>query len=239
MRESVNKRSRPWEPSQGSRLVTRIRVSDHPHPPPDEFVRVSGSHWKNRRGPERLHRGDRMSRIVISAHPDSSAREHSARRAIAHVFLTALVALLATTALTSAAWPVLSSDRPEGFGPSPGTDWPIGSLATGTVLPSVETDPSHHDGDTADDTAIWIHPTDPSLSLVIGDDKDGGLMVWGLDGKEVQYVDGPGYNNLDLRYNVPLAGTFSTGRSHSTVALVGVSDAGESQVDFFKVNPGT
>jgi 3-phytase len=180
-----------------------------------------------------------MSRTVISAHPNSSAREHSARRAIAHVFLTALVALLATRALTSAAWPVLSSDRPEGFGPSPGTDWPIGSLATGTVLPSVETDPSHHDGDTADDTAIWIHPTDPSLSLVIGDDKDGGLMVWGLDGKEVQYVDGPGYNNLDLRYNVPLAGTFSTGGAHTTVALVGVSDAGESQVDFFKVNPGT
>ena len=39
------------------------------------------------------------------------------------------------------------------------------------VQPTVETEPSHHSGDTADDMAIWIHPTDPSLSLVIGDDK--------------------------------------------------------------------
>ena len=45
------------------------------------------------------------------------------------------------------------------------------------VLPSDETSPSRHPGDTADDSAIWIHPTDPALSTVIGDDKGGGLMV--------------------------------------------------------------
>ncbi|UCF20284.1 MAG: phytase [Gemmatimonadota bacterium] len=110
---------------------------------------------------------------------------------------------------------------------------------TVTVQATVETDPSHHSGDTADDMAIWIHPTDPSLSLVIGDDKDGGLMVWGLDGRELQYVDGTNYNNLDLRYNFPLVGQFSGGAAHQTVALVGVGDELGEQIDLFKVNPST
>lgn len=110
---------------------------------------------------------------------------------------------------------------------------------TATVAPTVETDPSHHSGDTADDLAIWIHPSDPSLSLVIGDDKDGGLMVWSMDGRELQYLPGTNYNNLDLRYNFPLAGRFSDGSAHRTVALLGVGDESGGQVDFFKVNPGT
>jgi myo-inositol-hexaphosphate 3-phosphohydrolase len=108
-----------------------------------------------------------------------------------------------------------------------------------TVLPTVETDPSHHSGDTADDAAIWIHPTDPSLSLVVGDDKDGGLMVYGLDGRELQYVEGTNYNNLDLRYNFPLAGQFSNGAAHQQVALVAVGDELGKQIDFFKVNAAT
>ncbi len=106
-----------------------------------------------------------------------------------------------------------------------------------TVLPTVETDPSHHTGDTADDSAIWIHPTDTSLSLVIGDDKNGGLMVWGLNGKEIQYVAGTNYNNLDLRYNFPLVGRFSNSTSHQTVALLGVGNELGNKIDFFKVNP--
>jgi 3-phytase len=110
---------------------------------------------------------------------------------------------------------------------------------TATVVPTVETDPSHGSGDTADDMAIWVHPSDPSLSLVIGDDKDGGLMVWGLDGKELQYVEGTKYSNVDLRYNFPLAGRFSSGTAHQAVALVGVGDESGRRVDFFKVNPGT
>ena len=113
------------------------------------------------------------------------------------------------------------------------------AFAATVVQPVVETDPSPSAGDTADDSVIWIHPTDPSLSLVIGDNKDGGLMVWGLDGKQLQYVNGTLYNNIDLRYNFPLSGSFSNGTSHTHVALVGVGDEGNSETDFFKVNPVT
>ena len=35
----------------------------------------------------------------------------------------------------------------------------------------------------ANDTAIWVHPTDPSRSLVFGTDQvSGGLYSYGLDG---------------------------------------------------------
>ena len=71
----------------------------------------------------------------------------------------------------------------------------------------VQTHPVPHDGDAADDPAIWIHPNDPALSLVLGTDKRGGLHVYGIDGAERQVV-GPDSrpNNVDVLYGFPLAG---------------------------------
>lgn len=61
------------------------------------------------------------------------------------------------------------------------------------VLPTIP-------GDTADDSAIWIHPIDPSQSIIIGDDKNGGMMVWDLTGAEIQYIDATKrLNNVDIR----------------------------------------
>ena len=42
-----------------------------------------------------------------------------------------------------------------------------------TVTATVETEPVPHSGDSADDPAIWIHPTDPAQSTIIGTDKHG------------------------------------------------------------------
>jgi 3-phytase len=60
-----------------------------------------------------------------------------------------------------------------------------------------------------DDPAIWIHPDDPSRSLIIGTDKeeDGALFVYTLDGKidENKTVRGlrrP--NNVDVEYGLIL-----------------------------------
>ena len=108
------------------------------------------------------------------------------------------------------------------------------------VLPTVETGPAHNSGDTADDSAIWIHPTNLGLSTVIGDDKNGGMMVWNLDGTELQYLDPTKrLNNVDLRYNFPLVGQYTGGTPHSSVTLVGVGYENAGSIAFYKVNPTT
>jgi 3-phytase len=42
-----------------------------------------------------------------------------------------------------------------------------------TVVPTVETTPVSHRGDAADDAAIWVNPSDPARSTIIGTDKVG------------------------------------------------------------------
>lgn len=93
-------------------------------------------------------------------------------------------------------------------------------------------------GDRCDDTAIWVHPSTPERSVVIGDDKHGGVLVWNLRGDELQRLDaGTAMNNLDLRYGFPLEGRFANGRLHATVALVGVVNESDAGLTFYKVNP--
>jgi 3-phytase len=75
---------------------------------------------------------------------------------------------------------------------------------------------------------------------VIGDDKDGGLLVYGLDGKELQWIDrDKALNNVDLRSGFPLAGKFSDGAPHEKVDLVGVGNETDASIRFYKVNPAT
>ena len=106
------------------------------------------------------------------------------------------------------------------------------------VQSTVTTGPCHSPGDACDDSAIWIHPTHPAQSVIIGDDKNGGMVVWNLAGEETQFIDGDKYmNNVDIRYNFPLGGTFSTGKTHTRVALVGVTNETDSGVTLYKVNP--
>ena len=88
----------------------------------------------------------------------------------------------------------------------------LGALATFddevrlTPQAAVETEPVSSEGDAADDPAIWIHPVDPSKSLVLGTDKKGGLNVFDLDGKRLQVVsEGSRPNNVDVLYGFPLA----------------------------------
>lgn len=59
----------------------------------------------------------------------------------------------------------------------------------------------------SDDPAIWIHPTDPSKSLIIGTDKGGSLYAFDLKGKIVQeYKNLKHPNNVDISYGFPFKG---------------------------------
>lgn len=63
-----------------------------------------------------------------------------------------------------------------------------------------------------DDPAVWVNRADPSKSLVLGTVKvavpNGGLAVFGLDGKLKQLITGPDRpNNVDVEYGLDLDAT--------------------------------
>ncbi|MFN8176324.1 MAG: phytase [bacterium] len=79
------------------------------------------------------------------------------------------------------------------------------ALAPAIVTATVETDPVPDRGDAADDMCIWIDARDPSRSTIIGTNKRGGLAVYDLAGRQIQYLKGE-TNNVDVRYGFPLGG---------------------------------
>src|SRR5882672_5614149 len=108
------------------------------------------------------------------------------------------------------------------------------------VAATVETTPVRHGGDAADDPAIWVHPSDPAKSLVIGDDKGGGLLTYGLDGVELQVVEESKHiNNVDVRYGMPLVGAYEDGTAHERVDLAGAGNQTDRSLIFYKINPAT
>src|SRR5262245_15942759 len=90
--------------------------------------------------------------------------------------------------------------------------------------------------DDPDDPAIWIHPTNPALSVVIGTNKvaapSGALVVFDLQGKILQTVSGIDRpNNVDLRQGVRLG--------DRTVDLVAVTERIRSRLRFYTVDADT
>ncbi|WP_437881364.1 phytase [Pseudomonas sp. LRF_L74] len=67
------------------------------------------------------------------------------------------------------------------------------------VAPLAQTDLAPSLGDAADDPAIWVNAAQPENSRVLGTDKKGGLLVYDLQGKEVQNLRVGRLNNVDVR----------------------------------------
>lgn len=99
------------------------------------------------------------------------------------------------------------------------------------VFAVVETDPVPHGGDAADDPAIWIHPKDASQSTIIGSDKQGGIAVYDLSGKQIQYLPDGMMDNVDIRDGFPLGG--------EKVAIVMASNRKDNSIAIYKVNAAT
>lgn len=82
----------------------------------------------------------------------------------------------------------------------------------------------------AEDIAIWIHPTDPSRSVVIGTYRSGGVVVWNMSGVELQRIpQNTTVKYVDVRYNVQV------GPETVDVVAANLRDAGK--VALFKINP--
>lgn len=99
------------------------------------------------------------------------------------------------------------------------------------VRPTVETAPVASFADAADDPAIWAHPTDPALSLVIATDKQAGLYVYDMAGRVVQFLPDGKMNNVDLRDGFALGG--------ETVTLVAASNRTDRTIALYRLDPAT
>jgi 3-phytase len=106
---------------------------------------------------------------------------------------------------------------------------PAGAMET--VTATVETDPVQSGGDAADDPAIWVHPTNPAKSTIIGTNKQGGIIVYDLAGKQLQYLPDGQMDNVDLRDGFKLGG--------QTVSIVAASNRKDNTIAIYKVNPQT
>lgn len=111
-------------------------------------------------------------------------------RARSDVFRLLVVVLLCVAVAPAAR---AASDRVGGERPVP-------------IVATAETAPVAHAGDAADDPAVWVDTTHPARSLILGNDKQGALEVYGLDGSLRQRVTTRSafWGNVDIRQSVSL-----------------------------------
>ncbi|VTU00646.1 3-phytase : 3-phytase (Myo-inositol-hexaphosphate 3-phosphohydrolase) OS=Singulisphaera acidiphila (strain ATCC BAA-1392 / DSM 18658 / VKM B-2454 / MOB10) GN=Sinac_3868 PE=4 SV=1: Phytase [Gemmataceae bacterium] len=100
--------------------------------------------------------------------------------------------------------------------------------------PRGETEPSGAAGDTYDDPAVWVHPTDPALSLVIGSNKKGGLHVFDLAGRQLGVASPTACPN-----NVDVLPGFSIRGRRTDVAVAACREKGKPCVRVWAIDPAT
>lgn len=76
------------------------------------------------------------------------------------------------------------------------------------VPTAVESEVSDRSGDTMDDPAIWVHPTMPEKSRVLGTNKRWGLLSFSMQGEQLQAIGAGRVNNVDIRQQVLLGGKY-------------------------------
>jgi 3-phytase len=106
---------------------------------------------------------------------------------------------------------------------------PAAASKVPAVTALVETTPAGSYGDAADDPAIWAHPTNPALSLVVATDKKAGLYVYDMQGKVVQFLPDGKMNNVDLREGFDLDG--------KKIVLVTASNRTDKSIAIYRLDP--
>ncbi|MHC4742157.1 MAG: phytase, partial [Planctomycetota bacterium] len=99
---------------------------------------------------------------------------------------------------------------------------------------TVETEAVAHSGDSADDAKIWVHPTDPDRSIIIGTDKhgtEGGLAVYDLTGRQIFFAEDGKMNNVDVRYDFPLG--------DDKVDIVCTGNRTDDSIAVYSIDPNT
>ena len=93
------------------------------------------------------------------------------------------------------------------------------------IKPSAVTEPVTKD---SDDPAIWLHPTDPALSVVLGTDKGGYLFAFNLQGKKIDSVrPAARANNVDVEYGFMMGG--------QSIDIAAVTDRDGNKIFVFRL----
>ena len=185
-------------------------------------------------------RGDGSYGLAITQRSSSSTTFHSSEATSnpPQLFLTWNDA--STTVQSSTT--ISTTTSPESTSASPSlstTTTTSGGLAGLSPYATVETEAfptggTFDGGDVADDSAIWVNPSDPAHSAVIADNKDpasGGIAVFDMAGQLLQFRPDGQIGNVDLRQDVPLGGR--------SVVLVGANNRTTNTIGFWTLDPAT
>ena len=85
--------------------------------------------------------------------------------------------------------------------------------------------------DAADDPAIWVHPGDPSLSIIYGSNKKGGISAYDLSGDEIAFGEFGRINNIDIAYDLKL--------EDEVIDICGGTNRSNNTLDLYRINPET
>ncbi|WP_342437719.1 phytase [Paenibacillus sp. FSL L8-0436] len=100
-----------------------------------------------------------------------------------------------------------------------------------SVTAQVETAAVEDGEDAADDPAIWLDSANPANSKIIATNKGGGVLVYDLNGKELQNYKVGKMNNIDIRYDFQLGG--------KKVDIVGATNRSTNTIDIFAMDGAT
>ncbi|GIV96182.1 MAG: hypothetical protein KatS3mg057_0839 [Herpetosiphonaceae bacterium] len=168
------------------------------------------------------------SQEAFAGHPSftTNRSRHSLRWSTVKMS-TSTIALSLFFALISGLWIWLSQFSTIGLGFASSAHKAEQYQLAAAVAPAVETAPVPHSKDAADDPVIWIHPSDPAKSAVMGNDKLGAYEVYNITtGAKLQSL-ALDVANTDIRYNFPLGG--------ERIALIAGYSATKNGLIAFKV----
>lgn len=127
-------------------------------------------------------------------------------------------------------WSTLDSS---GFSVYLGTTIEKQKIFTNKIIADIETDEVYSDlrVDAADDPAIWFNREKPDESLILGTNKMGGIHVYDMNGKELQYIQAGCINNIDLRDDFEYKG--------KNVVIVTASNCSNNSFSLFYIDKET
>jgi 3-phytase len=142
------------------------------------------------------------------------------------------------TPSASSTTPTPTKDRPSDPPSTASTTPPLRKLtatpvASGVVgvRPRLENAGFSGSGDIADDAAIWVDPADPRRSVVIAGNKDedgGGIGVFDMDGRLIEFTVEGEIGNVDLRTGFP--------GQKGSVVLVGANNRTTNALELWTLN---